>query len=87
MEQNERLAGILTRKEAALALAEHRAPKLERATICLREQTIRDLQHLLIESVSQFVVMLDQPDGKIIGLVTLHDLLRAEVEKGKGGDE
>ncbi len=87
VEQNDRLAGILTRKEAGLALAENRAPKLERATTCLREQTIRDLQHQLIESASQFVVVLDRPDGKVIGLVTLHDLLRAEVEKGKGDDD
>jgi chloride channel protein, CIC family len=87
VEQNDRLAGILTRKEAGLALAEHRAPRLEPATTCRREQTIRDLQRLLIESASQFVVVLDRPDGKVIGLVTLHDLLRAEVEKGKGGDD
>ena len=87
VEQNDRLAGILTRKEAGLALMENRAPKLERTTTCLREQTIRDLQRLLIESASQFVVVLDRPDGRVIGLVTLHDLLRAEVEKGKGGDD
>ena len=87
VEQNDRLAGILTRKEAGLAMSENRAPKLERATTCQREQTIRDLQRLLIESASQFVVVLDRPDGKVIGLVTLHDLLRAEVEKGKGDND
>jgi len=87
VEQNDQLAGILTRKEAGLALAENRAPRLEPATTCRREQSIRDLQRLLIESASQFVVVLDRPDGKAIGLVTLHDLLRAEVEKGKGGDD
>jgi CIC family chloride channel protein len=87
VEQNDRLAGILTRKEAGLALAENRTPKLEPATTCRREQTIRDLQHLLIESASQFVIVLDRPDGKVIGLVTLHDLLRAEVEKGKADDD
>ena len=87
VEQNDRLTGILTRKEAMLAQTEHREPRLEPATTCLREQTIRDLQHLLIESASQFVVVLDRPDGKVLGLVTLHDLLRAEVEKGKAGDD
>ena len=86
VEQNDRLAGILTRKEAGLALVENRAPKLERATTCLREQTIRDLQRLLIESSSHFVVVLDRPDGKVIGLVTLHDLLRAEVSVAKEGE-
>jgi CIC family chloride channel protein len=83
VEQNGLLAGILARKEAETALAEGRPPKLEPATTCLRDQTIRDLQGLLLESTSQFVVMLDQPGGKIIGLITLHDLLRAEVEKGR----
>jgi len=87
VEHNGGVAGILTRKEAELSLAENRAPRLERATTCLRNQTIRDLQRLLIESTSQFVVVLDRPNGKILGLVTLHDLLRAEVEKGKGGDD
>ena len=87
VEQNGRLAGILTRKEAELALVENRAPKLEKAATCLRGQTIRDLQRLLIASSSQFVLVLDRPDGKILGLVTLHDLLRAEVEKGKSGDD
>ena len=86
VEQNGLLCGILTRKEAEAALAENRQPKLEPATTCLRGQTIRDLQSLLIDSTSQFVVVLDQPQGKIIGLITLHDLLRAEVEKGREDD-
>jgi len=84
VEQNGKLAGILMRREAEQAMAEHRLPNLEPATTCLRHQTIRDLQHLLIESASQFVIVLDGSQGKIIGLVTLHDLLRAEVEKSKG---
>jgi len=86
VELDGRLAGILTRREAELAGAEKREPKLEPATTCLRGQTIRDLQRLLIESASQFVVVLDRKDGQAIGLVTLHDLLRAEVEKGKADD-
>lgn len=37
-----------------------------------------ELQHLLIQSTTQLVVVLDHLGGKPIGLVTLHDLLRAE---------
>ena len=85
--QNGQLGGILSRKEAQSALAEHRAPKLDTATVCFPNQTIRDLQRLLIESPTQFTVLLDRPGGKIIGLVTLHDLLRAEVAMAKGTDE
>jgi len=31
------------------------------------------------------VVLLDQPKGKVLGLVTLHDLLRAQVSMSKSG--
>ena len=86
VEQNGTVAGVLTRKEAETAIAENRPPKMEPAAVCLRGQTIGQLQGLLIESASQFVVVLDQLGGKIVGIVTLHDLLRAEVEKGREGE-
>jgi CIC family chloride channel protein len=73
-----KLRGILRREEAEESLIEKRVAKLKSATACLREQNIGKLQHLLIESDTQFVVVLDHPDGQIIGLVTLHDLLRAQ---------
>jgi CIC family chloride channel protein len=73
-----KLAGVLTRQEAEAALAEKRNPKLAPATTCLRDQTVAGLQRQLIESETHMVVILDRPDGEVIGLVTLHDLLRAE---------
>lgn len=73
-----KLRGVLLREEAEEAFIEKRAIKLKPSTICLRAQNIGKLQHLLLESDTQFVVVLDQPDGQIIGLVTLHDLLRAQ---------
>jgi len=72
------LAGVLTRKEAETAMAQNRAPILSPATVALREQTVAALQLSLIESETHFVVVLDRPAGDVIGLVTLHDLLRAE---------
>ncbi len=79
-----RLTGILTRKEAQSALAEGRPPKLETAITCLPAQSIRELQSLLIDSTALMVVLLDEPGGKILGLITLHDLLRAEVAVAEG---
>jgi CIC family chloride channel protein len=73
-----KLEGVLTRKEAEVARAQNRAPVLAPATTCLREQTVAALQMLLIESETHFVVVLDRKEGEMIGLVTLHDLLRAE---------
>ncbi|HEY3862198.1 MAG TPA: chloride channel protein [Verrucomicrobiae bacterium] len=80
--QDGKLAGILTRKEAQAALAEKRAPILEPVTTCLAGQTVRDLQTLLINSTTQFVVVVDE-HGAITGVITLHDLLRAEVQKAE----
>ena len=82
--QNGAFVGILTRKEAEKALAEKHSPSLEPAVTCIPTQTVRELQSLLIESSALIVVMLDEPKGKILGLITLHDLLRAEVSVGKG---
>jgi CIC family chloride channel protein len=80
------LEGILTRKEAESAVTEKRPPKLENAITCLPNQTIQELQSLLIESTALMVVLFDQPKGKILGLITLHDLLRAEVSVAKGAE-
>jgi CIC family chloride channel protein len=81
------LAGILTRKEAEAALAEKRAPRLEPATTCLPGQTIRQLQALLIESSTGLVVLTAADGQAVLGVVTLHDLLRAEVEKARSSEE
>ena len=77
--------GMLLRKEAEASLAEKRAPKCEPAVTCLPHQTIRDLQGLLIESTALAVLLVDKPNGNVLGMVTLHDLLRAEVAMSKNG--
>ncbi len=76
---DKRLAGVLKRSEAEAALRELREPKLEPAVTCRPGQTIRELQMLLIESTTGLVLLTDRADGRLIGLVTLHDLFRAEV--------
>lgn len=77
--QDNQLTGILTREEAIEAQEEGRPPELEKAVTCEPSETIRDLQYRLIESTTGFVAVLDEKNGKVIAIVTLHDLLRAEV--------
>ena len=82
-----KLQGLLTREEMEKSFAEKRAVKLKSVKICLREDTIGKLQRLLIESDTQFVVVLDRLEGQVVGLVTLHDLLRAQTimaQRSKG---
>ena len=46
------------------------------------DQTIRDLQTLLIDSTTQFVVVPTRR-ARVQGVITLHDLLRAQVQKAE----
>jgi len=70
--------GILTRAEAQAALAEVREPRLAPAPSCRRTDTVRQAQSLLIDSPAGMVVVVAGADCRVIGLATLHDLLRAE---------
>jgi chloride channel protein, CIC family len=79
-----KLEGILTRDAAEAALTGKEPPHLEPVTTCRADQSIRELQTLLINSTTNFVVV-NNSEGQVLGVITLHDLLRAEVQKA--GDE
>ncbi|HUJ43347.1 MAG TPA: chloride channel protein [Opitutaceae bacterium] len=74
-----RVTGILTRDEGQAALRENRAPMLEPAFSCRRETSIHDVQTKLIESPSHMVAVIGGADEHLIGIVTLHDIVRAEM--------
>ncbi len=79
---------LLLRDEAKAALAAGRDPVMyEGPPSLLREQTIGEAQHLLIESAHGMVVLLDKPKGVVVGLLTLHDLLRAQENFAQQADD
>ncbi len=82
-----KLAGILLREDASKALKEKTEMPMHPATVCLRDASIGRLQQLLIESDTQFVVILDRDGGTVVGLLTLHDLLRAQAEMSQKSKE
>ena len=77
------LRGVLTRTEAEEALSEKRPPILEKPIICQPDHVIRDMQLRLIESDSGMVLLVDETSGNLLGLVTLHDILRREMIASK----
>ena len=77
--EGQRLKGIAVRTEIESALSEHRLPRLEVALTCRPGDSIRDSQDLLIESTTGTVILSDQPEGRPLGIVTLHDVLRAQI--------
>ncbi len=80
--ENGAIAGMATRREIEAALADHRPLKLEPAFSCRPVDSIRASQSSLVESPTNTVVVTDGTggsDGKLLGIVTLHDVLRAQV--------
>jgi CIC family chloride channel protein len=74
--EDERLIGCLAREEAFAAIEENRRPVLEKATVCRRSFTISEVSRLLIEAPGGFAVL--EAGEKPTGIITLHDLLRAQ---------
>jgi CIC family chloride channel protein len=77
--ENGVLRGILTRAEAAHALRENRAPAVLAATVCAPEKTLHAAGALLVESGCGMVILQSAGNAEITGLLTLHDLLRAQM--------
>jgi CIC family chloride channel protein len=75
----EHFRGAARRSEIEAALAAHRAVNIEPAPACMPGDMMRDCQMLLIDSPTETLVITDKLDGKVLGIVTLHDILRAQV--------
>ena len=79
------IRGVLTREEATRAIREKRPPALVEATICRPELSLRDVETQLIESKTGFLLLQEQPDGPLVGILTLHDILRAQQAAAEEG--
>lgn len=75
------LQGVLERRSALAALDAGLPVPVEAAAVCTADTSLRDVQSRLIDSPGQLEVVLDQPgpSGRVVGIVTLHDILRAEM--------
>jgi chloride channel protein, CIC family len=74
--QDGRLVGCLPREEAQAAIAQNRPPELETVATCRRSFTISEVARLLIDAPGGFAVL--EAGEKPVGIITLHDLLRAQ---------
>jgi chloride channel protein, CIC family len=69
--------GIVPRIKLEEAINQKRRPTLAPAIRCDPRQTVRELQTLLLDSPTGMALVCDGP--KLLGIVTLHDLLRAQI--------
>jgi len=82
-----RLKGIASRAEIAAALKEQRQLNVKEAVTCRPHQSIRESQAQLIQSATGTLVITDESESKLLGIMTLHDLVRAQlaVAEREGG--
>jgi CIC family chloride channel protein len=73
------LKGIAVRAEIAAATAAGRPARFEPAVTCRPGQSIRESQALLIQSTTGLLAVTDE-SNKLLGVITLHDLLRTQLD-------
>ena len=77
-QMDEQPPGIVLRLEMIEAVKQSRTPPIHANPTCLRTDSIACVQRLLVDSTHGLVLILDRDAGRVAGLVTLHDLLRAQ---------
>ena len=73
-----RLTGLVGRADIVAALPQGIEPRVTEAVTCYPDQTIREVGNKFIDSPSNIVLVVEREQEKVIGLITLHDLLRAQ---------
>jgi CIC family chloride channel protein len=79
------IRGVLTREEATRAIREKRPPALVEATVCPPDLSLRAVETQLIESKTGFLLLQATPNGPLVGILTLHDILRAQQAAAEEG--
>ncbi len=70
--------GLLPRAEIEHTLATGRPPKIEAVVWVSPEETLGEVQHRLIETPTNFLCLGDPGERRLLGVFTLHDLLRGQ---------
>jgi len=74
-----KLQGVITREHMLRTIDLGEAPIVDEVATCRRDATVRDIQGKIIESPANMVVIVGGEDNHVIGIMTLHDILRAEM--------
>lgn len=73
-----RIKGIVTRQQMQQAVLVHGVPEIHKAALCYPEQTVREIGSKFLESSAYVLVVVDRETKAIRGIITLHDLIRAQ---------
>jgi CIC family chloride channel protein len=81
-----KLAGILRREDIEEAIKEGGTPAVFKATSCRPDVTLRGAESLLVEDETGALIIQEKTDGPPVGILTLHDVLRAEQAAADRGE-
>lgn len=77
--QDDKLKGILYRQNIENFLMGKAELEIWPASSCFEDETIKEIGNRFLESPATMLVVVGRDDGLIKGLITLHDLIRAQV--------
>lgn len=79
VESDGHLRGIITRQQVLESLISKQPPEIQNVVTCFPDQTVREIGDKFVESPVNVLVVVDKEDPTSIrGIVTLHDLIRAQ---------
>lgn len=73
------LRGILTREDITASLTGRERPTVAPAVVCSPEESIHEVAERFLDSTNGFIVLQDKGNLQVSGILTLHDILRAQV--------
>lgn len=75
--------GVTTKSELERSLKEHRLPELSHPVTVHPATPIRETQQKLLQSKSNIALIVDSQQGKLLGILSLRDILRAELNRSE----
>lgn len=83
------LRGVVDRRAFLAAEASGQPVRVEEAVVCLPATPLREVKARLVESTSHMAVVMDRvgEGARVVAVLTLHDMLRAQLLLSRDADE
>ncbi len=74
----DQIRGIVTRKQIEDSIAGGKPPDVHELKCCYTDQTVKEVGTTFVDSAVQVLLVIDRKTNAINGIITLHDLIRAQ---------
>jgi chloride channel protein, CIC family len=70
--------GVVTRQQVKDAIRDNSVPRIQKIGFCYTDQTVKEVGNTFIASTGNVLIVLERETNDIAGIITLHDLIRAQ---------